>query len=459
MGREEFKKYLAEVADKFREIDKPVKLVSNLDADGISACSVMKKALERLNLKHSVRIVHQLREQELIELSEEDYEYYIFTDVGSGVLNLIDRILKDKRVLVLDHHNPHGSASNVWHCNPHDFDVNGSAEVSASGVSFLFAHTLDEANADMAHIAIVGAIGDVQEDDGFTGLNQEILETGLEAGVIEVERGLNLYGKEGRPLHKLLEYSSDLNIPGVTNSESGAIQFLNDLDIDPMKDGQWKFFSDLTEEEKKKLASGIIMKRNDTENPEDIFTQVYTIPGEEGVFRNAKEFSTLLNACGRLDKASIGVGACLGKPEFKRKALEVQKEYKSEIVDAIKWYENNEDTSHVKKGEGYVIINAREEIRDTIIGTLISIISKSWDLPSGTVMLSMARKPNNVTKISIRVVDNPEGMHLREILTDIVAEVDGECGGHQYAAGGLIKTEKEKEFITAAENKLKELNI
>ena len=51
--------------------------------------------------------------------------------------------------------------------NPHLFDIDGSTEISGAGVVYLFCKALDGKNKDMAHIAIVGAIGDIQEDKGF----------------------------------------------------------------------------------------------------------------------------------------------------------------------------------------------------------------------------------------------------------------------------------------------------
>ena len=42
-----------------------------------------------------------------------------------------------------------------------------------------------------------------------------------------------------------------------------------------------------------------------------------------------------------------------------------------------KWYDENKSGNLVVKGNGYVIINAQDKIRSTIIGTLASILSKS----------------------------------------------------------------------------------
>ena len=260
-----FEAALNRAATSFKQINrtKTIKLVSNLDADGISAVSIMIRTLERLNLSYSVTILHQLKEENAKELAAENYEHYVFCDLGSGQLRVLNKHFGNKKVLVLDHHEIQGSPEeHITHINPHDFGFDGSTEISAAGVCFLFSRAVDKKNEDLAHLAVIGAIGDVQAKEGFKGLNKKILDIAVKKGRIKIEKGLRLFGLQTRSLHKLLEYSSDLGIPGVTGSESGAVQFLKRIGVDPVdKNNKWRTFNDLTEDEKKKLVAGIIMKR------------------------------------------------------------------------------------------------------------------------------------------------------------------------------------------------------
>ena len=52
----EFEAVLSRAAEEFKQIKRTqaVKLISNLDADGISAASIIVKMLERLNLSYSI---------------------------------------------------------------------------------------------------------------------------------------------------------------------------------------------------------------------------------------------------------------------------------------------------------------------------------------------------------------------------------------------------------------------
>ncbi len=65
--------------------------------------------------------------------------------------------------------------------------------------------------------------------------------------------------------------------------------------------------------------------------------------------KDCKEFATLLNACGRLDMASLGIGACLGDEKSKKRALDALKIYRKEIVESLRWFENNQNNDRLIK--------------------------------------------------------------------------------------------------------------
>jgi len=322
----------------------------------------------------------------------------------------------------------------------------------------LFAQAVEPSMDEYAHIAIIGAIGDVQDKKGFLPLNKEILQTAVAKGKIKHITGLRMFGAQTRALYKALEYSSDPYIPGVTGSESGAIQFLQQIGVPPKDGNKWRKIVHLSEDEKKKLIGGIIMKRFNEPNPEDVLSSVYILREEkkESPLRDAKEFSTLLNACGRMGKASLGIGACLGDPATKAKALSNLAGYKRKIMDAINWYREGPE-ENITKGEGYIIINAGDRIMATIIGTLASIVSKSNDVKPGTYLLAIATTDEGYSKASLRIAGHkiPENVDLREILKVITEKVgDCEAGGHTFAAGATFPADKTELFVKVAKEEL-----
>jgi len=455
---EQFDEQIKRAAEAFKRIDKKevVRLISHLDADGISACSVMIKMLSNENMKYSVSIVQQLNKALLSQLASEPYNCFIFTDIGSGVVSDIKELLKGKKVFVLDHHiiekiNDFGS---IILTNPHLCGIDGGKEISGAGVVFKFACAVDKNMEEFAHIAIIGAIGDLQEQNGFLRLNGEILRIAIEKNKVKVVKGLRIFGSQTKPLHKALEYCTDPYIPGVSGSESGAIQFLSQIGIKPKNGSSWKKIVHLDEEEMKKLVTGIIMKRLNEDNPDDVLGNVYILPNEEeeSPTRDAKEFATLLNACGRLGRASLGIGACLGDKKIKQQAIRSLSDYKKEIVNALNWYNENKFSDDVFWGSKFVIINAKSNVMSTMIGTLASILSKSNVMNSNTFILSMAQAIDGTTKVSLRATNNINGnADLKSIIEEITNGIsDCEAGGHQNAAGAVIPTPKETQFIETA---------
>jgi len=451
----QFYSSLDKAVTTFRGWDKskPIHIISHLDADGISACAILISVLNKENRKYSISILQQLTREKIEDIAKDDFKYIIFADLGSGQLKDISNLLNEKEILILDHHQPEEADSkNICHINPHVLGIDGSKEIAGSGVVYLFARALSKENEKLAHLAIIGAIGDVQEEEGFMRLNKEILETAVKQGKITVEKGLRLFGRNTKPLHKVLEYSTDPYIPGVTGSESGAIQFLHQIGIEPKNGKQWKKIVHLNDEEMQRLVIGIIMKRFGETNPEDVLGDIYilTEEEEESPTRDAKEFATLLNACGRMDNASFGIGACLGIEKDKQRAIETLTEYKKQIVNAINWYHDNKH--NMAKGKGFVIINAKDNIPSTIIGTLASILSKSNGIEEGTYVLSIARSNDKMSKASLRISGlRGQDIDLRDIIKEIVAKSGGEAGGHKHAAGAWIETEKEDVFLEAAQ--------
>ncbi len=457
---DDFNEQIKKAAEAFKAIDKKevIRLISHLDADGISSCSIMIKLLSNDNRKYSVSIIQQLNRKVIAQLASESYNCFIFTDIGSGVIGDVKELLNGKKVFILDHHSmgktdDFGNATLV---NPHICGIDGGKEISGAGVVFKFACAVDKSMEDFAHIAIIGAIGDLQEQNGFLRLNEEILRIAVEKKKIKVTKGLRIFGAQTKPLHKALEYCTDPYIPGVSGSESGAIQFLSQIGIEPKNGSGWKKIVHLDEDEMKRLVTGIIMKRLSEANPDDVLGNVYILPHEEeeSPTRDAKEFATLLNACGRLGRASFGIGACLGDKKIRQQAIRSLVDYKKEIVNSLNWYNENKFSDDIFWGSGFVIINAKGNVMSTMIGTLASILSKSNI--TTTFILSMAQSLDKSTKISLRTTNNANGtLDLKSIIGEIISGIgNSEAGGHQNAAGAIIPTDKETDFLLAAKEVL-----
>ena len=160
-------------------------VVSHVDADGLTASAIVCTALNRLNKDYKPLFFRQLDEGALDEVADLGAELVIFTDLGSGMIQEIcDR---DIRAVVADHHKPAAAVARpLAHINPHLVGADGATQLSGSGTSFLLARAMARTqggNDDLAALAVVGAVGDLQDmaSGRLLGLNRRILEIGSDS--------------------------------------------------------------------------------------------------------------------------------------------------------------------------------------------------------------------------------------------------------------------------------------
>jgi RecJ-like exonuclease len=277
------------------------------------------------------------------------------------------------------------------------------------------------------------------------GLAKKVLEEASSLGKINVTKGLRIYGRSLRPIHKALAFSFDPFIPEISGSESQAVQFLSELGIEVKNGNEWKKLSDLSVEEQKRLASAIIIERLRASHSEaeDIFGEIYTLVGRPEELQDAREFATLLNACGRTANASIGIRLCLNDFSCIAKGYEALAEYRKLISNALKLVKNEEIV--ISKDFANFIL-AQDKIPESLIGTITSITLKSNLLDARKPIFGLAFSEDGKVKVSARV-SRDLNLNLKDILTQAIEKIGGEVGGHKFAAGCLIEKGKENEFI------------
>ncbi|AEC51510.1 putative ss-DNA-specific exonuclease recj related protein [Pyrococcus sp. NA2] len=456
MDKEGFLEKIREAVElvKFHiELGHTIRIVSHRDADGITAAAILAKALLREGANVHVSIVKQVSKELLDELKDEEYKIIIFSDLGSGSLGLIEEYLKEKSVVILDHHPPEDVKLSEKHilANPVQFGANSVRDLSGSGVTYFFAKELNERNRDLAYIAIVGAVGDMQENDGiFHGMNLDIIEDGKSLGILEVRKELRLFGRETRPLYQMLAYATNPEIPEITGDERRAMEWLRNKGFNPEK-RYWE----LSEEEKKRLHDLLVIHMikhgAEKEDIDKLIGDVVISPlYPEGDPRHeAREFATLLNATGRLNMGNLGVAVCMGDEEAYKKAVKMVEEYKREQIEARKWLIQNWD-KEVWEGENVYVLYVGRNIRDTLVGIAASMaINAGLANPEKPVIVFADTDENpNLLKGSARTTEKAlkKGYHLGEALKKASEIVGGEGGGHAIAAGIRIPRARLAEF-------------
>jgi len=152
-----------------------------------------------------------------------------------------------------------------------------------------------------------------------------------------------------------------------------------------------------------------------------------------------REFTTILNACGRIEKPVDGMKLCLGHIDS---ADAIMGAYRKKIATYLEWIKINKDA--FVKTDNAVYVVAGDNISDNMIGTSVSIAMRS--ILKANVALGFANSKNGV-KVSGRILINSNGANLGKAVQAASKELGGEGGGHTNAAGAKIPLGTEAKFI------------
>ncbi|MEA1993238.1 MAG: KEOPS complex subunit Pcc1 [Euryarchaeota archaeon] len=354
-------KKAAEISSFFRdnvsEFEK-IYIISHNDTDGITACALLRITLSRFK-EVEAKMLPQIYSATLEELKEEvGNNLIVFSDLGSSFCSEIAE--KFKYSIILDHHPPKDCEGNVL--NPHLFGYNGARDLSGAGAAYLFCKNLYPAIRQYSYLAIVGAIGDKQNEP-FQGINLEIL-----------------------------------------------------------KDGK-----------------GVFVRNRDNIHIKNVKKDLM----------NGKYFSSLVNACGTLDKEDLGLQVCLQDEKAIKEAKKLFKTYNNELTEAVQEVlENKEEIVEENKSKSAYFI--RSPLEREVTGPLSTLLIEEFnDKP--VILISQ----KETLKVSARGTKEliSQGLHLGKALKNAVGR-KGEGGGHDIASGAKYHGETE-EFIEKLDFEIK----
>ena len=456
--------FLLESVDEGRN----VLVISHMDADGISAAGIMGKALFNIEANFCIRIERWMDEKVLDEACLHGKNtLLVFTDMGSGYLDILSDKVGGRDVIILDHHQPIGTPHDSFlQVNPHLFGIDGSREISSAGIAYLVAKSLNKKNIDLAYLAIVGALGDLQDkfdDRRLGGVNELIVKDAVESGFLKVETDLLFFGRETRPIHKALAYTANPYIPGISGEEDKSLAFLSELNIEPKKNDRWRALRDLSQDEKRRLFSALhdylVSRGFRSEVAMRLLGAVYVLIKEEPwtPLRDAREFALLLNATGRMGVPGLGVAICMGdRREAYEKALSILHEYRQTITKYLRWLDENSD--RIEEWENIYVLHGEKDIDERAISTISTILSTNLPKPNKPLIAYSFLPKEKILKISARTTDSLArmGLNLGEIIRVVAEKCSGVGGGHDIAAGAQIPYEQKMEFLKNVDLLVKE---
>ena len=435
-----------------------VRVVTHIDADGISAGAIADATLERMGIEHTVGFEKKITDEVVASVNSSPEDLVWICDLGSGYLSKFDR----EGLVVTDHHVPdpewRGSQTRldsycgIQHLNPHSYGIDGSYEICGAGMTYLLSKAVDPSNSDLAYLGVVGAVGDFQDSSfqRLVGLNREVLSDAVAAGDVVVEEDLRYFGRCTRPINQYLQYASDPSIPGVSDDPKGCFSLLDSLGIPAKSGSRWRHWTDLSPEEHDAAVARILeLLGPDADKAWGEMYRVTRYDIDTGL-GDAKEFATILNSCGRYDDAPTGLKVCRGDVGALKTAEGNRAEHRRQISAALGFVREN----HLLRERRFLQwFDAGSDIRETVVGIVAGMLLSSADCRRNVPIIAFADSDDGV-KVSARanrdLVDR--GLDLSAVMKTAAELVGGVGGGHSVAAGATIPPEKKEAFLEIAED-------
>ncbi|MDV3293076.1 MAG: DHH family phosphoesterase [Nitrososphaerales archaeon] len=436
------------------ERGKRILVVTHIDADGLASGAVVFGCLTRMGADVAVRSIPDLDPGRIKELQGQNFDFYIFTDLASSLAGELESAL-DGRFLALDHHQiPDDDVNRPFFVNAWQYGYDGGKEACSTTMAYFLACAVDPSNRSLSYLPVVAAVADRQDSGpgrSLTGLNRRAVEEAVSAGLVSVAKGLVVNGRETRPVHESIALTSTPFMPSMSGNKDAVLAALLQSGLN-LKDGAlWRSASELSNEETMKvtevIAGVLAAGGGGTDALAGLIGEVYTLEFEDRhtPLRDAREFATLLNSCGRMGAAGAGMALCLGdRREALKTGMKILSEYRLSINKAILGLTS--DSSRVIQHDRVVLMRGEQLVDEKLLGPVTSIITSS-PLYKDKIVVASASSGDSQIKISSRVGDSYAGsVNLGVVMREAAEAVKGVGGGHSMAAGAKIPLSEMEAF-------------
>lgn len=410
MGYSEFHDNVNSISETIKNLvddRKDVLIVSNSSCDGIVSASLLIKAIWKLGGKGTARFLNKFDSEIFTDIKNEDHDFYFFTDMGSGLSELFNKLFT-KNWVTLDHKKISITEiaidDNNAILNPWKYDIDGDKEITSGGISYLLVKNLDKRFSDLSPLAVVSALGDYQDvgdKRSLVGLNNEILKDSKKDGLIQTDIDLLLSFNEFLPIHESIASTYVPYLYGLTSNSDKCLDLLRKTKIALKKDGRLKTICDINQEEKfliLETIKGHLSSQIDAsiDNLENILIgNTFVLPAEEhgSHLYDARRFSELLNSCSLNNKTGLGMAICLGDrssslDEAERDVQEFNSNSQKLISKILK-----EKWRIFDKGL-YLFINAEGIIEPDYVGHVSRLLSSHYQFMNKVIIMKTAIDEN-----------------------------------------------------------------
>jgi single-stranded-DNA-specific exonuclease len=426
-------------------------ILYHYNADGICSVALLSQFIFKNNGHCEARALSEPAPKSFEKLSRGNFDLVVFLDFGSNLTSDISKVLGDKW-LVIDHHyitnEDLGTESSEKILNPWLFEIDGSKDLSCAGLTYFL---IEKGRTDVSpFLAIVGAIGDGQDigpKKTFVGLNSRIVEDAKSsANLIDTRVDLLFQGRDTHPIHEALGSTVACFLPGLTGNKDACLASLRGAGIDLKLGTRWKTVGDLTEDEKQQVLAAILPHLSGTTlSVEDLVGTIYCMNSvdEYSPMHDARDFASLLSACGRMGKSSVALSLCVGtNPELTTEMEKIFADYRIELVRIVQILttsaERAIDRAH------YSIIVGDGILGERMAGAACQVLSTLNRSKNKIIFLRTTTQDGEV-KVSARLGKGAEA-DLTTIMRSVAKATVGTGGGFSNKAGARFSIARQQEF-------------
>jgi single-stranded-DNA-specific exonuclease len=447
------------------ETGNEISIVTCIDADGIASGSIALMTLSRLGARCTLRTVPSLDSEVIQEIKSEGHDYYMFLGLGIEMVELLFRLFGENWV-VIDHGEYVDDNTNRDYdsqiISAYKYGLDGQREISTGGLCYTLSTMIDKRNQDLSALAVVAALGDRQDSGdkkALLGMNQEILKRAQSLHLVDVEHDLLFNAREMVPVHESLALTSYPYIHGLTWNVQNAYSIIMNTGIKMKDNGVWRVLSDFTPEEKNIVHDAIAKFIITTTNSKSIgiadnlLGYKYKLSKEDSrsILKDAREFGTLLEACGRLGEAGTGVALCIGdRSKALTEAEHMIESYSATLKRSISAI-FDEKWRYLDDGINTVFVNGEGLITEGMLGTVSNILSGSPSLFGRLLFVRALNQEdggNSYTFSARKCVGSTSQLNVGLLMNECSKTVGGNGGGNDNNAVCIIPSSKLDTFLS-----------
>ncbi len=171
------------------EDGRKITVIHHNDADGICSGVLQKVMLEELNVDYELICVEKVYPEIIDKIHRERDGIFIYTDLGGLASGIIAEKTKEGSYsFIIDHHPAKDvQKNNVTILDPELAGISGDVFISASTLNYIFAQRVTDSIRDYAYVALLGAVGDYHDRyGGVLGFDRYVLSESVSLEQVEI---------------------------------------------------------------------------------------------------------------------------------------------------------------------------------------------------------------------------------------------------------------------------------